>query len=73
MIPALRAWMTSPVDGLEDEDDEVGAVEDVELGLADADGLDEDAVHAEGVQDVGRVGRRRRQPAVARRARPSSG
>ena len=39
-------------------------VEDVELGLADADGLDEDAVEAEGVQDIGRVGRRRREPAV---------
>ena len=51
--------------GLEDEDDEVGAVEDVELGLADADGLDEDPVHAEGVEDVGGVGRRRREPAVA--------
>jgi hypothetical protein len=50
---------------LEDENDQVGAVEDVELGLADPHGLDEDAVHAEGVEDIGHVRRRGGEAAVA--------
>ena len=63
--PGLEGLDDVARSGLQDEDDEVGAGQDVELGLADADGLDEDAVHAEGVEDVGRVGGRRRQAAVA--------
>ena len=71
--PGLQSLDDVPRAGLEDENDQVGTAEDVELGLPDADRLDEDAVQAERVQDVGRVRCRRRKPAVAAPERPSSG
>jgi hypothetical protein len=47
----------------EDEDDRVGVVDDVDLGLADADGLEEDVVLAAGVHQQGGLERRLAQPA----------
>ena len=63
--PGLERLDHVPGPRLKDEDDEVGGGHHVELGLADADRLDEDPVHAEGVEDVGRMGGGRRKAAVA--------
>ena len=51
--------------GHQDDDDGVGEPHDVELGLPDADRLDEDDVHAERVEQAHHVARRARQAAVA--------
>ena len=51
--------------GHEHDHDRVGEPHDVELGLPDADRLDEDDVHAEGVEQPDDVARRARQAAVA--------
>ena len=54
--------------GHQDDHDRVGEPHDVELGLPDADRLDEDVVHAEGVEQAHDVARRARQAAVRCRA-----
>jgi hypothetical protein len=48
---------------LEHEDDGVGVIDDVDLGLADADGFDEHVVLAGGVHQQGGLQRRLREPA----------
>jgi len=65
MIPDFERLDDIARAGLEDEDGQVGAGQDVEFGLADADRFDDDAVHAEGVQDVGDVGGRGGESAAA--------
>ena len=49
MTPAFSAWIESPEPGIRTKHDGVGVVDDVDLGLADADGLQEDVVLAGGV------------------------
>ena len=63
--PAFITCTVSPASGHEDHDDRVGEPHDVELGLPDADRLDEHDVHAEGVEQPDDVARRARQAAVA--------
>ena len=63
MMPALSACTSSPVPGTRTTIDDVGRADDVDLVLADADGLDDDPVLAGRVEHVGRVVRRPRQPA----------
>ena len=73
MTPAFSAWIESPEPGMSTSTTRVGVVDDVDLGLADADRLDEDVIAAGGVeQQRGLQGRL----ATARRVRrgwPSSG
>ena len=62
-MPALAAWMPSPMPGREQHDGRVGQAGDLDLGLADADGLDEDDVAAGGVEHPQRLRGRPRQAA----------
>ncbi len=55
--PGLEGLDDVPGAGLQDEHDQVGAGQHVQLRLADPDGLDEDPVHPERVEDLRRVGR----------------
>ena len=57
ITPAFSAWIESPEPGHQDEDDRVAVVDDVDLGLADADRLDEDVVLARGVHQQRRLQR----------------
>ena len=67
MIPALANWSASPDPGLHAEQDEVGAVGDLGLGLADADGLDDHPVEEGPRQNDRREGR------VGEAAEPAAG
>ena len=51
MIPAFSAWTESPPPGMSTSTHGVGVVDDVDLGLTDADGLQEDVVAAGGVHE----------------------
>ena len=62
-MPALAAWMPSPMPGREQHDRGVGEAGDLDLGLADADGLDEHDVAPGGVEHADRLRRRPGQPA----------
>ena len=63
MTPAFSAWIESPEPGIKDQDDGVGVVDDVDLGLADADGLQQDVVLAGGVHQQGGLQRGLAEPA----------
>ena len=63
ITPALSAWIESPEPGMQHEHDGVGVVDDVDLGLAHADGLEEHVVLARGVHQQRRLQRRLREPA----------
>ena len=62
-MPALAAWMPSPMPGREQHHRRVGEPGDLDLALADADGLDEHDVAAGGVEHPQRLRRRPGQPA----------
>ena len=67
-MPALSACTSSPAPGHERHDRDVGGADDVDLVLADADGLDDDDVLAGGVEDErGFAGRAREAAEVAAR------
>ena len=63
MIPGLERLDRVARAGHEHEDDGVGVVDDVDLGLADADGLEEDVVLAGGVHEQRGLERRLAQAA----------
>ena len=69
ITPAFSAWTESPEPGISAEHDRVGVVDDVDLGLADADRLDEDVLLAGGVHQQHRLERRLRQAAERAAAR----
>ena len=71
ITPALSAWIESPEPGIRTQHDGVRVVDHVDLGLADADRLEEDVVLAGGVHQQRRLQRRLREPAerAARRHR----
>ena len=71
-MPALAAWMPSPMPGREQHERGVGQAAISTSRLPDADGLDQDHVAAGGVEDPQRLRRRPGQAAevAARRHRP---
>ena len=56
-------WTASPVDGVVDHDGRVGRLHDLQLGLADADGLEEAPIAPGGVEEADRLARCGREPA----------
>ena len=62
-MPAFTAWIASPMPGREQHQRGVGEAGDLDLGLADADGLHEHQVAARAVEHPHRLRGRRRQPA----------
>ena len=73
ITPALSAWIESPRARDEHEHDGVGVVDHVDLGLADADRLEEDVVPAGGVHQQRGLERRLGEAAERAARRPSSG
>ena len=63
MTPDLSVWMPSPDSGTSTRTVESAMRGDIELALPDADGLDEDAVEARGIEQVAHLARRRGQTA----------
>ena len=59
----MTAWIASPMPGGEQHQRGVGQGGDLDLGLADADGLDQHHVAAGALQHPDRLRRRRGQPA----------
>ena len=72
-MPALIAWMSSPIPGTSTTVHDVGGARDLDLVLADADRLDDHRVVAGGIHEIDRVRRRPREPAQVAAAAPSSG
>ena len=62
-IPALAAWIESPMPGRQGHDRGVRGGRHLDLGLAHADGLDDHVVEAGGVEDQCGLGRGEGQPA----------
>ncbi len=62
-MPALTAWIASPMPGASSTSDGVGQARDLDLGLPDADGLDQHDVAAGAVEHPYRLRRGGGQPA----------
>ena len=71
--PAFITWIGVAGLGHQHHDRGVDEAHDVELGLADADGLDQDQVEPEGIEEVHDLSGRAGEPAVTRHASRDSG